>query len=230
MAPGVLEKQNVFWGIVCAKSKQLISKNKPILGEKENSSSITAVKPPFLTFSATVQGWDCSHFSQSIQHTHTHTQAWAKMESHMCGTCCAQSLFSLTERSFPGGTFMHARFKALGAKGTPGAPDVLPNGPKWGGSAVTMSRDCFYQACCSAHTLKGTHTLMYLLKQLIILLQVHDAARDDWWVELNLDGQGTRSHWSMSSLPDWFQTGLLSSTTTKTIFFKNVSVNWNKIK
>lgn len=87
MAPGVLEKQNVFWGIVCAKSKQLISKNKPILGEKENSSSITAVKPPFLTFSATVQGWDCSHFSQSIQHTHTH-----RHELKWRATCVAHAV------------------------------------------------------------------------------------------------------------------------------------------
>jgi len=107
----------------------------------------------------------------------------------MCGTRCAQSLSSLTERSFPGRTFMHARFKALGAKGTPGATDALPNVPKWGGSAVTMSRDCFYQASCSAHTLKGTHTLMYLLKQLIILLQVHHGSKR-WLIGgAGLDGQ-----------------------------------------
>lgn len=95
----------------------------------------------------------------------------------MCGTRCAQSLFSLTERSFPGRTSMHARFKAMGAKGTPGAPDALPNGPNCGGSAVTMSWDCFYQARCSAHMLKRTHTLMYMLKQFIILLQAHHCSK-----------------------------------------------------
>lgn len=148
------------------------------------------------------------------------------MESHMCGVRCAQSLFSLTERSFPGRTFTHARFKALGAKGTPGAPDALPNGPKWGGSAVTMSWDCFYQARCSAHTLKQTHTLMYLLKQLIILLQVHHGSKRWLMGGAELDGQETQSHWSMSSLPDCFETGLFSSTTTQTI--KNISINWSK--
>lgn len=172
----------------------------------KKSYRITAVKPPFLTFSATVPGWDCSNFSQSIKHTHvlanTQTNSktwWAKTESHMCSTCCARSLFSLTERSFPGRTSMHARFKALGAKGTPGAPDTLPNGPKWGGSAVTMSWDCFYQARCSAHTLKRTHTLMYMLKQFTILLQVHHCSERWLMGGAELDARETQSQWSMSS-------------------------------
>lgn len=152
----------------------------------KKSYRITAVKPPFLTFSATVPGWDCSHFSQSIKHKHTQTQ---RHELKWRATCVAHAVPS------PCSLWQKGLFQ-VGRPCMPASKHWVQRGhlvlltpcqtaPNEGAQllqchAIVSTKPAARPTCWNEHTRSCTCSNNSQFSYRCIT-----AARDDWWVELN---------------------------------------------